>query len=54
MTDETLPNPAQLRAMARPQPAPKPCLPGRHCERAARGLGACIAGHCNPPAPAPH
>lgn len=44
-----LPNPAQLRAMARPvRPA---CVPGRHCERYARGLGGCVAGYCKPPAP---
>jgi hypothetical protein len=40
------PNPAQLRAMARPA---QPCMPGRHCERKARDLGACVAGYCNPP-----
>lgn len=31
--------------------APQPCAPGRHCERYARGLGGCVAGHCNPPKP---
>lgn len=45
--DQKLPNPAQLRALARPAP----CIPGRHCERYARGLGGCGAGHCNPPVP---
>jgi hypothetical protein len=44
-----LPNPAQLRAMARPAPD---CMPGRHCERHKRDLGACIAGTCNRPKPA--
>lgn len=45
-----LPNPAQLRTCAHPNNALKPCTPGRHCERHARGLGGCVAGHCNPPA----
>ena len=44
-----IPNPAQLRTQARPAPD---CLPGRHCERHARGLGGCIAGECNRPKPA--
>lgn len=44
--DAGLPNPSQLRTMARPA---SPCVPGRCCERYARGLGACVAGHCNPP-----
>jgi hypothetical protein len=46
--DQKLPNPAQLRAMARP-----PCVPGKVCERHARGLGGCIAGECNPPVAPP-
>lgn len=47
-----LPNPAQLRALARPTPDVLPCKPGRHCERHTRDLGGCIAGECNPPVPA--
>jgi hypothetical protein len=31
--------------------APKPCETGKHCERQARDLGACVAGMCFPPAP---
>jgi hypothetical protein len=49
---EELPTPSQLRAMARPAHEPAPCMPGRHCERQERRLGACIAGTCNPPKPA--
>lgn len=49
MEANQVPNPAQLRTQARPAPD---CLPGRHCERHARGLGGCIAGECNRPAPA--
>ncbi|MBL0390580.1 hypothetical protein JJ685_05430 [Ramlibacter monticola] len=45
--DPPLPNPSQLRAMARPAP----CMPGRHCERHASGLRGCIAGECNRPKP---
>lgn len=48
--EEPAPNPAQLRTMARPAPAP--CSPFHRCERQERDLGACIAGECNPPAPA--
>lgn len=51
--NEQLPNPAQLRAEARPAADPLPCIPGRMCQRRERGLGGCVAGHCNPPAPAP-
>jgi hypothetical protein len=29
----------------------KPCETGKHCERQARDLGACVAGMCFPPAP---
>jgi hypothetical protein len=47
--NEELPTPSQLRAMARPAPD---CLPGRHCERHKRDLGACIAGTCSRPKPA--
>jgi hypothetical protein len=50
MDKNTLPNPEQLRTMARPQPDAQPCVPGRFCARRARDLGACIAGECNPPA----
>lgn len=30
-----------------------PCVPGGYCERYARGLGGCVAGHCNRPGPRP-